>query len=116
MNPIIIVKTLYTTLFFFRIRGLFFVSAGANRININNDILAIQIKIYVGIFMYLHNSGTPIKVGTELIQHIHDLDACIPKPVVLNKLNSNRTIIVSFKIFRRTDINNITSNLVIIDP
>ena len=111
--PIMIVAILYIILFFLRISGLFIVSAGANSINVNSDKHAIVIKIYRGIFIYLHNNGIPINVGTELIQHIHDLEACIPKPVVLSKLNSNRTIIVSLNIFRRTDINNITINLVI---
>jgi len=110
--PIITVKTLYIILRFFLISGLLTVSAGANNIKFINDILAIINNIYIGNVIYLHINGIPINVGTEVTQQIQDLEACIPNAVVLNILNNSKVMIVSLKILRKIDNNNITITFV----
>lgn len=110
--PIITVKTLYIILRFFLISGLLTVSAGANNIKFINDILAIINNIYIGNVIYLHINGIPINVGTDVIQQIQDLEACIPNAVVLNILNNSKVMIVSLKILRKIDNNNITITFV----
>ena len=62
---------------------------------------------------YLHNNGTPTKVGSEVTQHIQDFVACNPNPVVLRTLNNNRTITASVKKPKTIDNNNITTSLVV---
>ena len=94
--------------------GLFSVSAGANIINDIPDIIDIKYKIKSGNTMYLINNGIPTNINNDETQHIHDLEACIPKPVVLNTLNNSSNKIVSLNIPRINDNNSITIILVIV--
>ena len=81
--------------------------------NIIIDKMEIDRRKMFGIVVYLHINGIPIKVGIEVTQHPHDFVACIPKPVVLNKLNNKSTIKVSTKTFKIIDNKIITINFVI---